>query len=109
MTEAQVIAIFLLAGVKVEGLRQIENQYWPPSYKEQRAASPWWVVGTCIGPVIIGWRKRVICIDWNSTPFRGLVTQHALSKTETSVHASNFSWAVQYLTQWREQAIGEAQ
>jgi hypothetical protein len=59
--------MFLLAGIEIQGLTQIPNQYWPESYVEARQNSPWWVVKTMYGEIVIGWRKKVISIEWSDT------------------------------------------
>lgn len=38
-----------------------------PSGYDKQYGRPWFVVTTCIGRVKIGWRKKVINIDWSDT------------------------------------------
>jgi hypothetical protein len=62
---------------------------------------PWFVVTTRIGRITIGWRKRVISIDWKGS----LVTQTAgelfpgedVTKAGQSIHAWGYEKAKQYL------------
>jgi hypothetical protein len=104
MTEEQARAIFLLAGVPAGKLHRLENGYWPEAYVERRRDSPWWLATTEYGPVVIGWRKRVISIDWSDTKVRAIVTDHDVTKDETGVHAWGYASAVEYLTEWRRHA-----
>lgn len=98
MTAEQVAALFLLAGIKVIKFHQLENKYWPDAYVEERKRSPWWLAMTPAGPITIGRRKRVISIDWEDTALRTVVTEDAVTKGETYVHAYGYAKAVEYLT-----------
>ncbi len=97
MTEDQVRSIFTLARIKVDKLWQLTNKYWPDSYLKERAASPWWLVRSRIGLIEIGWRKRVISIDWRDCVVRGIVTEDDVTKDETHVHAWDEFKAIEYL------------
>lgn len=103
MKEAQLRAIFLLAGIDLSSVFELPNGYWPdvPDYAELRRESPWWLVRTSAGLVKIGWRKRVIEIDWSDTPVRRELTTDDVTKSETLVHAYSYSKAVEYLTAFR--------
>jgi hypothetical protein len=59
---------------------------------------PWWLVRTPAGLVQIGWRKRVINIDWSDTDVRTVVTSDDVTKTETYVHAWSEAKALEYLS-----------
>jgi hypothetical protein len=98
MQEDKVRAIFLLAGFEVTAITKVENKYWPVEYVEQIAASPWWEVETQLGKITIGWRKRVIVIDWTSTGFEYIVTNDQVTKDEVHVHAFSYALAVEYLS-----------
>lgn len=98
MTEEQAKALFLLAGFNATRLHRLENKYWPESYVEERRNSPWWLVITEYGPIEIGWRKRVISIDWQDTAARVEVTEDNVTKEKTMVHAYSYVKALQYLT-----------
>lgn len=108
MTEEQVKAIFILAGIDVLALFKTENNYWPSSYVEAREKSPWWLVKTSAGLVHIGWRKRVISIDWADTTIRQAVTDDEVTKDETMVHAHSYAKAVEYMAAWRRIAAPSA-
>ena len=103
MQEEQVRAIFTLAGIEITGLEKIENEYWPEAYTEQREANPWWNVMTPVGTIKLGWRKRVLNIDWTDTSVRAIVTKDSVTKDETHVHAWSMGKAVNYLTEVRRQ------
>jgi hypothetical protein len=70
-------------------------------------APPWWLVRVPNGLIEIGWRKRVISIDWTETDVRSLVTSDDVTKSETKVHAWSMENALTYLKTWNEIRIGE--
>lgn len=90
-------AIFALAGFEVVRVWELANHYWPdnPHYDEVR--QPWWLFQTTLGLIEVGARKRVISIDWSSTPARGIVTNDDVTKNETLVHAWTVEKAIEYL------------
>lgn len=98
MKLAELTAIFLLARINVKAVVQIPNEYWPESYTKLREDNPWWKVTTDLGVIKIGWRKRVIEIDWSETNRRGLVTTDDVTKSDHMVHAYNHGDAVKYLS-----------
>lgn len=103
MTYEKVIALLVLANIKTsDHIRPITNPYWPshPNYDKVREDNPWWVVPTDNGLITIGWRKRVIAIDWTQTNRRGLVTEDDVTKDDCSVHAWGYEKAVGYLRAW---------
>jgi len=105
----KVKALFLLAGFKVQSTYKLENQYWPEAYTELRQENPWWLVKTEYGLVKIGWRKRVISIDWSDTLYQAKIvddsdshwpdsiTTDEVTRSETLVHAWNYLKALEYL------------
>jgi hypothetical protein len=99
MDKKHLLALLLLAGIEHKAVYEIANQYWPdvPDYYETRRSSPWWLIQTPAGLIEIGWRKRVISIDWSATAIRGLVTDDNVTKDETMVHAWGYDKAVEYL------------
>jgi hypothetical protein len=106
MNEQKVKAIFLLADIEVEKLFQIENGYWPDhiNYAQIKKESPWWLVKTKWGLIKIGWRKRVIAIDWEDTPIRQEITTDDVTKELDCVHAYSYSKAIAYLSNWKKLA-----
>jgi hypothetical protein len=106
MKEDYAKALFLLAGIDVLAMYRLENEYWPdtPAYAKERRENPWWLVKTSFGLIKIGWRKRVISIDWSDTALRLNLTQDDVTKSETYVHAWTYVKALEYLTSLRIEA-----
>jgi hypothetical protein len=88
--------IFDQAKIEVLNHYQIPNEYW--SGIRMCAENPWWLVQTNIGMIKIGWRKRVIEIDWSTTLLRSIVTEDDVTKESTMVHAWTKEKAISYLT-----------
>lgn len=103
-TRLEVESIFALSGLKQNRMWELANGYWPdaPTYDDIRR--PWWLVQTEIGLIRIGWRKKVLEIDWESAEFRGLVTEDDVTKGQSMVHAWSTVKAVEYLTRLFELA-----
>lgn len=106
MTEQHARAVFLLAGIPVIDCWEMVNQYWPNNehYDEMRRKSPWWLMKTAHGLIRIGWRKRVISIEWADLPIRvdashpNAITDANVTKFETGIHAYSYGDAVNYLS-----------
>jgi hypothetical protein len=109
MDRAKLDALLLLSGIKPVSVHEVANKYWPddPHYAQIRRDSPWWLVLTEAGPVVIGWRKRVISIDWTDTKVRTIVTTDEVTKGEDHVHAYSYANAVKYLNRLAEVMRGE--
>jgi hypothetical protein len=62
---------------------------------------PWFIVTTTVGRIKVGWRKRVICIDWSQT--QGTKTAAVLfdhedvTKDERGIHAWSYEDAKAYV------------
>lgn len=111
MKREEVEALFKLADIPVEKIWEISNKYWPdtPQYTDIRRNNPWWLVKTIpYGMFEIGWRKRVIQIDWSDTGKYTTVTADDVTKNGTMVHAWSYAKAVEYLTEWKKQVIFSA-
>lgn len=118
--EEQVRALFTVAGIVVLKVWQLPNGYWPTAtpddwsdpqqvsdfvrYAQLRESSPWWLVRTSFGLVKIGWRKRVLNIDWSDTSIREIVTADDVTKEPTMCHAWSELKAVEYLKSLAEVA-----
>jgi hypothetical protein len=100
-------AILHLAGIDYIQAYEVENRYWPkaPNYDQIRREQPWWLVWTKHGPILIGWRKRVIQIEWPDLihKVKCIVTKDDVTKEETLVHAWTTWKAVEYLFELRRQ------
>lgn len=134
MTEQEVRGLFTLAGFEILALKQLQNGYYGGSlqsraadvkpvhiYEEGKtlldrealdflnsaviaAREPWWFVKTQFGWVEIGWRKRVIQINWSDIGgARGIdVTADDVTKDNFYVHAWSIPKALEYLTTLRK-------
>lgn len=100
MNEAQVRALFLLAGFDVSGVYETKNRYWG----SDDVKGPWFLMKTQFGLVRIGWRKRVIEIEWPDLKVRKIITEDDFTKNETLVHAYSYHKALEYLTELRREA-----
>lgn len=113
MKEEQARGLFAVAGIPVSRMWKLENDYWPDAeaYDQVRKENPWWLAKTLDGMIAIGWRKRVIEIDWADTPMRMIVTADDVTKDVTYVHAYSYAKALEYLmalaTLARRQPTGE--
>jgi hypothetical protein len=103
LTKQQVEAVFLLAGIEVLAVYQISNEYWGNDY-EMQARFPWWLVKTPAGLIKIGWRKRVINIDWSDVGLldENKVTQDDVTKCPVLVHAWGYCKAIEYLANLKQ-------
>lgn len=100
----QAESIVKLAGFDIYHAWELANRYWPnnPAYDDVRM--PWWLFLTDIGPVQLGWRKKVIHIEWSACAFRGVVTEDNVTKEITCVHAWSVEKAVEYMRALRTMA-----
>lgn len=113
LTEPNVRRIFDCANIPIIHLWELPNGYWPRAtpadwtdaqqvadfvrYAQLREASPWFLVLTSLGLIKIGWRKRVLEIDWSGTSLRTIVTTDEVTKEPYMVHAWSDGKAVGYL------------
>lgn len=103
-TEDKARSLFSLAGFEVLGIWELRNQYWPDHPRYDSVRSPWWLVKTSIGLVRIGWRKRVLSIDWSDSAIKIILTDDNVTKWEEGVHAYGYAKAVEYLTHLRDRS-----
>ena len=120
MTRQDVEGMFGLAHIGILKIWQLPNGYlgpqdppvdefssdawghWMADYR-WRFERPWWLVQTPHGLIEIGWRKRVILIDWSETRYRGEITVDDVTKNHTMVHAWSIEKAVEYLRRLRDE------
>lgn len=93
-------ACFLLAGLEYNDIYPIENGYCGNQCCPDK---PWFLFATDFGIVKIGWRKKVINIDWSNTSLRTNITTDNVTKGESFVHAWSWSDCVKYLCEIRKQ------
>jgi len=103
-TRDQAQSILLLAGLSPLRMWELANGYWPdtPVYDDVRR--PWWLAQTSLGLIRLGWRKRVLEIDWGATDIKAIVTDDDVTRGETMVHAWSVEKAVAYLRRLKELA-----
>ena len=77
-------------------VREIANGYW-----NSPSAEPWLQVTTPIGVIEIGWRKRVISIQWEDSDIAAtaeeLFPDENVTKTDRLVHAWGYEKAAEYI------------
>lgn len=87
-------ALLDLSSIKVNAIWKLPNDYWGTD----AITGPWWLVRTNKGMLRLGWRKRVLELDWSDTPIKLVVTSDEVTKTESMVHANTLAKAAEYLT-----------
>lgn len=92
--------LFVEAGFKDISMIEIRNEYC--SIKSDHHL-PWYRVKTELGTIKIGWRKRVIKIDWsmvNSPPedVLSLFSDENVTKCDDYIHAWSYEKAQEYLS-----------
>jgi len=100
-SRAEVESILTLAGLKPIRMWELVNGYWPNSPNYDDVRKPWWLAQTSVGLIRIGWRKRVMTIDWEATAVRFIVTDDDVTKGDTMVHAWSAAKAVEYMSNLR--------
>ena len=87
--------IFVRAGFKWPKLTAVKNQYCGCEY-----CAPWYEVKTKYGKFTIGWRKRVINLDWSATgrDFLPLFADEDVTKESGYIHAWGVDQCVDFLT-----------
>ena len=97
--KAKLIAAFGGRPIFVE---EIPNEY----YSKGRYARPWLMVTTPAGHFKIGWRKRVIQIDWSRTTVkdwaRELFASEDTTKDDQMIHAWSYEKAKEYINRIHE-------
>lgn len=96
-------AILGLFGERKIFVKEVPNGYCRGACCEHL---PWFLVTTNIGPVRIGWRKRVINIDWSETNQKKtadeLFPNEDVTKYEHAIHAWGYDKAKEYLEKIHE-------
>lgn len=91
-------SIFTAAGVSPIHMRAIANEYCGRSCCVHK---PWYVVTSKLGPIKIGWRKRVIVIDWQDSDMvldgEALFADVDVTKGKRFIHAYGDSRASEFI------------
>jgi hypothetical protein len=96
--------ILAAAGLDKAVLVEIPNGYYSNSDGPVR---PWFLARMHFGNIKIGWRKRVISIDWSDTKreLLHLFKSEDVTKEQHLIHAWSKAKAIEYLTKIREALI----
>lgn len=95
MTRAHVEAFCVLSGVKYSAIWDTSNLYWKG---DNSIRGPWWLINTAHGVIRVGWRKRVVEIDWTQTGLKiNLRVTDQVTQTESMIHAWCYGDVVRYL------------
>jgi len=80
-------------------MKQIPNEYCPNYCCVDK---PWFIVQTKKGAIKIGWRKRVISIDWKDSDIKAtadeLFPDEDTTKAGQLIHAWGYDKAKEYIT-----------
>lgn len=64
--------------------------------------NPWFIIVTHKGPIVIGWRKRVLSIDWSQSDIKEgaeeLFPNEDVTKYEQLIHAWGYDKAKDYIS-----------
>ena len=88
------------AGFDIIFMEEIPNEYWGKDSVEN-LTDPWFIVTTSVGHIKVGWRKRVIVLDWERTPIESssddLFPEEDVTHGIASIHAWGYEKLTQYL------------
>lgn len=94
----RLIKLFTDAGFGTIHVKTMDNQYSGDAWYYD---APWIVATTTKGPITIGWRKRVINIDWSNSDIVAdgeiLFEDEKTTSGKQFVHAWDWDKAVEYL------------
>jgi len=92
--------------IKKETIVKLTNCFIDPIYVKQIPSEyssndfiPWLIVTTSKGPIKIGWRKRVINIDWSESDIQDtdLFPNEDVTKGDKYIHAWGYEKAKSYI------------
>jgi len=87
-------------------IKEIPNKYWNNWYGVHR---PWAIITTSSGHFEVGWRKRVLSIDWSQTLIEetaeAMFPDEPVTKDGRLIHAHTVEDARRYITRIMEQAF----
>jgi len=94
----KLIKLFTDAGFGTIHVKTIDNQYSGNAWYYD---APWIIATTNKGPITVGWRKRVINIDWSNSDIAAdgeiLFKDERTTSGKQFVHAWGWDKAVEYL------------
>lgn len=95
--------IFIEAGFKL-----VDMQETPNEYSQSEHDAPWYRVKTEVGYIDVGWRRRVINIDWGPIQHKegilDLFDKESVTKGNHFIHAWGWTAAKEYLTKIYQKA-----
>lgn len=94
------LSLFKIAGIDINKTWDIRNGY-------SGSKPDWLLVHTPYGLMTIGWRKRVIEIEWSGTHMEYIVKDD-VTKDKYMCHAWGYPKAVEYMTDLKARFIGKA-
>ncbi len=95
---AEIAGIYQAAGVGAVYMESLPNGYCKDPCCLNR---PWFRVTSSIGHIVIGWRKRVLSIDWKDSTVKAtgeaLFPGEDVTRWETGIHAWGAEKAAEYV------------
>lgn len=83
--------IGLVQQAGIEGaVAEIPNRYWPSNAGYDSVRTPWLHVTTSVGTIVLGWRKRVLSIEWEG---RWTATGAEIVQQPDTTHAEHMCHA----------------
>ncbi len=80
-------------------VQEIKNQYWGDAYWARHL--PWFKITTPKGIITVGWRKRVINIDWSESDIKieakELFPDEDVTKFDQTIHAWSLEKGREYI------------
>lgn len=94
----ELVELFRAAGLKIKHVEVVNNQYSGDVFYYKY---PWVIVTTEKGPLKIGWRKRVINLDWSESDIKSngevLFSEEKTTKGDRYVHCWGYNKAAEYI------------
>lgn len=103
-TKAEFVKAFDDAGFDAIFMEEIPNEYFGAD-DPWGMSDPWYIVTTKVGHIKVGWRKRVILLDWDRTTLEdttALFSDDDVTKGDTMIHAWNYEKLTSYLESLNE-------
>lgn len=95
---------------KKSGFKDIKMTAIPNKYHQCSTCAPWFDVETEFETICIGWRKRVISINWNNSSIGNMLhlfEDENVTKGETGIHAWGWDKAKEYLSRIHKDLTSE--